>query len=128
MPETDVAPDPRELLARFRASYRDYVVIRRAGRLPEGVEVKTLEEQPLEELELPGSLRRQVDELRDEDPEARYVLVKHLRVVDGTPELVVDDGSELPPDEELVTLSETVTLNTAERVRVVTDIYVARRV
>jgi hypothetical protein len=56
------------------------------------------------------------------------VLVKHLRVVDGTPELVVDDGSELPPDEELVTLSETVTLNTAERVRVVTDIYVARRV
>lgn len=128
MHESDAAPDPRELLVRFRTTYRDYLVVRRAGRLPEGVAVKMLEEQPLDDVELPESLRRQLEELRKEEPDVRYVLVKHLRVVDGTPELVVDDESDLPPDDELVTLSETVTLNTAERVRVVTDIYVARRV
>ena len=128
MHESDTAPEPRELLARFRTSYRDYLVVRRAGRLPEGVSLQPLVEQPLDELELPESIRHQLEELRADEPDARFVLVKHLRVVDGTPELVIDDESELPADEDLLTLSETVTLNTIDRVRVVTDIYVARRV
>lgn len=124
MDERAGAPDPAELLARFRRSYRNYRQLWTApGHAPEGVTLATPEERPLKIGELPEGIRR----LLDAESRKRLTLVKHLRVVDGEPDLLVEDGSDLPPDEELVTLSQTVTLNSAEQVRIVTDIFVARR-
>ena len=50
-----------------------------------------------------------------------------MRLVNAKPEVVVEDESGLPPVEELVTLSQTVTLNTSDRVDVITDLFVARK-
>ena len=55
------------------------------------------------------------------------MLLKYMRIVNGTPEVVVEDESGLPPDEDLLTLSQTVTLNSCDRLHVITDIFVARK-
>lgn len=118
------APDPAELLTRFRRSYRNYPRLWAAtGEVPPGTKVVTPEEAGLEPDSLPADLRR----LLETEQAGKLDLVKHLRIVDNEPQLVVDDDSDLPPDEELVTVSQTLTLNSADRVRVVTDIYVLRR-
>lgn len=119
--------DPRELLSRFRATYRTFAA--RPGptdELPEGA-LKTPAQAPLDEETLPAGARRLLEAYRGEHPDERPVLLKHLRLVDGVPELVVDDEEPLPPDDELLTVSETVTYVTQDRAHVVTDLFVARR-
>jgi hypothetical protein len=122
------ALDPGDQLSRFRASYRNYYKLWTATSVPDGVVLETPAERPLDENDVPEGARRLLDAYREQQPKERFVLLKYMRIVDGEPELVVEDDSGLPPDEELLTLSQTVTLNTSDHVRVITDIFVARRV
>jgi hypothetical protein len=123
------APDPVDLLLRFRAGYRNYhTLVANADELPKDVVVETPATRPLDEQELPEALRRLLEDYRKEHPDEKLELLKYMRLVNGAPELVVEDDLDLPPPEELMTLSQTVTLNTSETVHVVTDIFVARRV
>ncbi len=39
----------------------------------------------------------------------------------------MDDGTDPPPDAELLTLSQTVTVTAVDTLRVVTDLFVRRR-
>jgi hypothetical protein len=119
--------EPRELIRRFRASYQN--LSRRwrgAGGLPPGVTLHTPQERPLTEVELPEPVRRLVAEHREQRPGRRLTFVKHLRTVNGEPVLVVEDDSDLPPEDAILTASQTVTLNTADSLHVVTDVFVAR--
>jgi hypothetical protein len=116
------APDPAELLARFRASYS---TLRVQGAPPAEPQAPIARRPRL--ADLPTAVRRLLDDFREEHPDEQPLLIKHLRVVDGEPAVVVDDGTELPPEDELLTLSQTVTLNSGDRVQVVTDLFVARR-
>jgi hypothetical protein len=121
------AADPGDLLSRFRASYRNYYKLwTTTESVPDGIVLETPTERPLDENDLPDGVRRLLEAYREEHPKERVVLVKYMRIVDGMPEVVVEDESDLPPEEELLTLSETVTLNTRDHVRVITDIFVAR--
>lgn len=113
-------PEPEELLRQFRRSFTD---LRRAS----GASVYTPAEYPLSEDSLPQSLHDLLAEYRRSFPEIRLTIVKYARFVNGDPRLVVDDDTGLPPDPHLMTISHTVTLNSFETVRVVTDLYVLRR-
>lgn len=95
--------------------------------MPEGTTLETPAQRPLSESDLPPALRELAAGYRKEHAGDEPVLVKYMRIVDGEPELVVEDEADLPPDDELLTLSQTVTLNDADRVHVVTDLFVARR-
>jgi hypothetical protein len=66
-------------------------------------------------------------EYRKANPGLKIVIVKYMRTVNGVPETVVDDGLELPPEDEFLSLSQTVTLSTRDHIRVVTEIIVARK-
>lgn len=122
------APDPVDLLNRFRASYRNYhTLLANADTPPMDVVVETPAAHPLDETELPEGIRRLLQTYREDHPDEKLELLKYMRLVNGAPELVLEDDLDLPPSEELVTLSQTVTLNTSERVHVVTDLFVARR-
>lgn len=121
------APDPGELLSRFRASYRNYYKLWTATSVPDGTVLETPAAHPLGEDDLPDGARRLLAAYREEHPKEKFVFLKYMRIVDGFPEVVIEDESDLPPEEELLTLSQTVTLNTDHHVRVITDIFVARR-
>ncbi|MDX6400573.1 MAG: hypothetical protein QOF27_1179 [Gaiellaceae bacterium] len=128
MENPELAPDPRDLLSRFRATYRNYFALSTTPEaVPEGVVLETPATRELSESDLPEGVRRLLEAYREAHREERIVLVKYMRLVDGTPEVVVEDESGLPPVEELVTLSQTVTLNTSDRVDVITDLFVARK-
>jgi hypothetical protein len=126
MEKREHALDPAELLSRFRRSYRNYYALwTQTGRVPDGVTLVTPEKFGLGFERMPEGARRALEAYQEQA--GRVTLLKYLRIVDGEPELVVEDESELPPEEQLVTVSETVTLNSADLVHVVTDIFVARR-
>jgi len=122
------APDPVDLLNRFRASYRNYHTLVASTDEPSpDIAVETPASHPFGEGQLPEGIRRLVETYRVDHPDEKIELLKYMRLVNGAPELVVEDDLDLPPTEELVTLSQTVTLNTIECVHVVTDLFVARR-
>jgi hypothetical protein len=122
------APDPVDLLNRFRASYRNYhTLVANADEPSPDIVVETPASHPFGEGQLPEGIRRLVETYRVDHPDEKIELLKYMRLVNGAPELVVEDDLDLPPTEELVTLSQTVTLNTSECVHVVTDLFVARR-
>ena len=122
------APDPVDLLNRFRASYRNYHTLVASTDEPSpDIAVETPASHPFGEGQLPEGIRRLVETYRVDHPDEKIELLKYMRLVNGTPEFVVEDDLDLPPTEELVTLSQTVTLNTSECVHVVTDLFVARR-
>jgi hypothetical protein len=119
--------EPRELIRRFCASYQNlYRRWRGAGGRPQGVTLQTPQERPLTEADLPERVRRLVAEYRGQHPGRRLTFVKHLRTVDGEPVLVVEDDSDLPAEDVILTASQTVTLNSADSLHVVTDVFVAR--
>jgi hypothetical protein len=123
-----LAPDPHDLLSRFRATYRNYFALSTTpSALPEGVAVETPATRELTESDLPEGVQHLLETYRDAHPDERIVLLKYMRLVNGKPEVLVEDESGLPPVEELVTLSQTVTLNTSDRVDVITDLFVARK-
>ena len=122
--------DPRQFLQQFRRNYVNlYNLWSRATRTaPEGLQLHRPAERPIRESEIPGALKRLVDSYLSAHPGAKLALVKHMRVVNGTPELVIEDESELPPDEEFISFSQTLTLNTADSSEVITELFVGRRV
>lgn len=111
------APDPRDVVSRFRTTYRNYAA---AAARREGAAAP-------DESQLPEAARQALERYRREHADERLELVKHLHLVNGEPESVLDDESPLPAAPELLTLSETVTLATEERLDVVTDVFVLRR-
>jgi hypothetical protein len=126
MPATRQNPEALELIRRFRASYRNLYRLWRGSGPPAGVTLHTPQERPLTDAELPDPLQRLVAEHREQYPKHRLTFIKHLRTVNGEPVIVVEDDRDLPPEEALLTASQTVTLNTGEALHVVTDVFVAR--
>lgn len=120
-------PDPGELLRRFRSTYTNYYTLwTETGSTPDGVELRTPERHPLAEHELPPALQEQLQAYRRAHPDRTIVLIKHMRSVNGSPRVVIEDERDLPEEAHLLTFSQTVTLNAADTVEIITDLYVAQ--
>ena len=126
MEETQVPVEPKELVRRFRQNYVNAHELRRRvpGALPKA-DLKTRNEKPLRENDLPPGLRALLDDYRKRTPGTRVTLLKYQRLENGEPTTIVEDAAGLPEEDALLTLSETVTLTTSSEVRVVTEIVVA---
>ena len=111
------APDPRDIISRFRTTYRNYSALADPAESASHLDVESL----------PEAARRLLETYRSEHPDEHVEVLKHMRVVNSEPGIVVDDGSPLPETRDLLTLSQTVTLATDECVEVVTDVFVASR-
>ena len=119
--------EARELIRRFRDTYHNfYRLWRDAGKRPAGLTLYTPLERPLTEADIPDALRRLVAEYLEHHPSRRATFVKHLRTVNGEAVHVIEDDSDLPAEDAILTASQTVTLNTADSLRVITDVFVAR--
>jgi hypothetical protein len=120
--------DPLELIRRFRQNYTNlFKLWKTTGKTPEGVRLYTPQEEPIREDKLPEALQAQLQAYRKANPKQKISLRKYMRTVNGQPKLVIEDESDLPDEGALLTLSQTVTLNSAEAVEIVTELIVAER-
>ncbi len=115
------------VIRRFRQTYTNYHRLWSATGVPDGVTLLTPEKARLDESHLPVALAEQLANHRERHPGEEVTLVKRMRLVDGEPELVVEDEQDLPDETRLLTLSQTVTVNTRDTLVVITEIFVARR-
>jgi hypothetical protein len=123
MPELDAASVVRS----YRANYVNlYGLWRNGTGVPEGASLTTPAEQPIEELDLPVGLRDAMAQYQQSHPKAATLVpVKYMRIVNGKPELVVEDERPLPEEQDLVSFSQTMTTTSLDEVAVVVDQLVA---
>jgi hypothetical protein len=120
--------DPGGIVRRFRQTYTNYHRLWTAtDGVPEGVVLMTPEEAKLDESQLPAELAVRLAQYREEHPGEKVTLIKRMRTVNGEPELVVEDDRDLPDEDHLLTLSQTVTVNSRDTLLVITELFVARR-
>ena len=128
MKREGATPDPGDFLRRFRRSYTNFRARwNTPDAVPDGVVLQTPDERPLSDADLPDALRGRLEAYRTAHPGQRLTYLKYARFVDGDPRTVVEDDTGLPSEQHLLTLSQTVTLNTSDTLQVVTDLYVLRR-
>jgi hypothetical protein len=118
------ASESADLIRFFRQNYTN--LYRQRARAGAAV-VRTPQEDPIRAEGLPAGLRARLQAYREAHPGETIELLKYMRVTGGRPEKVVEDERDLPGEDQLLVISQTVTLNTKEEVDVVTDILVARR-
>ena len=112
----------------YRENYVNlYALWTNVTGVPEGVDVKTPEEQPILDLDLSSALRDVMAEWEQSHPKTPLTPVKYMRVVDGKPVLVIEDDRPLPDENDLVSFSHTVTTTSTEAVSVVIEHLVATR-
>jgi hypothetical protein len=126
MSEEEVQVNPRELVSQFRRNYVNAHAVKR--QLPNafrGAKLHTLKEKPLKEADLPQEIRSLLMDYRKAHPRSKLTLLKYQQIENGNPVLIVEDEDVLPDESRLLTLSQTVTLNTSAEVRVITRIVIA---
>jgi hypothetical protein len=115
--------NPLDFVRKFRSNYVNLHDLWSG----DGVTLRDPKRSPIKESSLPEATQALLAEYRKANPGLKIVIVKYMRTVNGVPETVVDDGLELPPEDEFLSLSQTVTLSTRDHIRVVTEIIVARK-
>lgn len=122
-------PNPLDFVRRFRSNYVNLHDLWSGDgkRVPEGVTLRDPKRSPIKESSLPKATQALLAEYRKSNPRLEIAIVKYMRTVNGVPETVVEDGSELPPEDEFLSLSQTVTMSTCDHIRVITEIIVARK-
>lgn|SRR5215469_4475901 len=120
--------DPRGLVQQFRKNYVNLFNLWTKGTrpAPQGLQLHRLAERPIRESEISEGLKQLLADYRAAHPDEEISLVKHMRIVNGTPELVVEDESDLPADQEFLSFSQTLTLNTVESSQVITELFIRR--
>jgi hypothetical protein len=108
-------------LARFRQGWFSFGSPQAKARKPAGARLSSPAETPIDKLALPQELR-----IRAQTAGAVEFL-KYLRAVNGKVVEVVDDGSALPSDAELVGVTHSTTTIAADRVEVEAHLLVGRR-
>jgi hypothetical protein len=121
-------PNPRDVVRNFRKNYVNLHTLWMKGKkVPKGVTLVDPKRSPIKEASLPDAIRSLLDEYRKAHPDSNIVVVKYMRMVNGGPEKVVEDETPLPPDDQFLSLTQTVTLSTSEEIRVITEIVLLRR-
>src|SRR3954454_10234462 len=114
--------DPAVTLRTYRDNYTNlYSLWTHVTGVPDGVELKTPKEHPIEKLHLPSGIRDAMAEYERSHPKTPLTPIKYMRLVNGAPVLVVEDERPLPDESDLVTFSHTVSTTSVDAVSVVTD-------
>jgi hypothetical protein len=119
--------DPGTMMRTYRDTYVNlrHLLLQSTG-VPARTKLATPAEQPIEALELPAALQEAITAYQAAHPEAALLTpIKYMKVVQGSPELVIEDDTPLPAETALVTFSHTVTTLSATVADIVTHQLVA---
>ena len=126
MNENEVRIEPREMVRQFRKTYVSAHALRKnAPTALSGTDIKTPKEKPIKEADLPQELRSLLADYRKSHPGAKVALLKYQRIENGKPVSIVEDEAGFPDEDNLLSLSQTVTLASSTEVRVITEMVVA---
>lgn len=128
MPYQNYSLKPLEEIRRFFQTYVNYYILWKKGdATPEGITLTTPEEYPITESSLPEPLKALISEYQSHKPMKQLNFIKYMQSVNGRPELVVEDQDGLPEENEILTVSMTLTINTSDYVKIVTQLFIAKK-
>jgi len=83
-------------------------------------------QQPILNLDLPAALRQAMADFQANNPDGRpLTAVKYMKIVNGKPEIIIEDDNPLPAEEDLVTFSHTLSALSIKSASIVTHQLVA---
>lgn len=126
---SDTAIDPVEYVRSMRENYVSIgnllTQTQTAGKLAEETSIRAPQEQPIAELPLPTGLREEMAAFQRDYQVASLTPVKYMRMVNGVPDLVIEDDAPLPEEQDLVTFSYTTSTVSLKAVKIVSHQVVA---
>jgi hypothetical protein len=119
--------DPVTTINDFQSNYVNISTLLQQGTgVPPGVKLLSPQDQPILNLELPADLRDAITAFQNSNPQAASLTaVKYMRTTNGNPDLVVEDDTPLPDQNNLVTFSHTVSTISVNSVNIVSHQIVA---
>jgi len=122
--------DPVQLTRDFRTNYVNVRNLLMAGTgVPAGTTLATPTAMAIGTIALPPALTQAMADYQASNPDVTSLTpVKYMRTVNGTPDLVIEDDALLPPEDQMVTFSMTVSTLSIKVVNVVTHVMVATTV
>ena len=119
--------DPAATISDFQSSYVNISTLLQQGTGGlEGVKLLSPQDQPILNLDLPTDLRDAIAAFQNSNPTAASLTaVKYMRTTNGKPDIVVEDDTPLPDQNNLVTFSQTVSTIWVNSVNIVTHQIVA---
>ncbi len=120
------AIDPVDQIRDYRNNYVNIHNLAQNTPIPSSISLKTPKQQPIMKLDLPAALRDAMAQFEKNNPDGRKLTaVKYMRTTNGNPDLVIEDDTPLPDENDLVTFSQTVTMLSLKSVSTVTHQLVA---
>ena len=121
------AIDPAAQIRDYRNNYVNISsLVKQSKDAPTNLSLMTPGQQPIQNLDLPAALRQAMADFQADNPDGRPLTpVKYMKVVNGKPELIVEDDNPLPAEEDLVTFSHTLTAVSLKSASIVTHQLVA---
>ena len=118
--------DAAATVSDFQSSYVNIsTLLKQVTGVPEGVKLLSPQDQPILDLDLPADLRAAIATFQNSNPQASISAVKYMRTTNGNPDVVVEDDTPLPDQNNLVTFSQTVSTIWVNSVNIVTHQIVA---
>lgn len=115
---------PLDFIRTFRQNAVNFHNLWQKTGVPPGVQLTTPSQTPITDAQLPPEVLAQVNDYRKSHPNAKVTWNRHMQVVDGALKVVVEDGSALPSETALLTVSRTISINTSDTAHMVTDVFV----
>lgn len=126
MTMTFPAIDPAAQIRDYRNNYVNIHNLAQTTEMPPSVTLRTPKQQPIMKVDLPAALRDAMAQFEKNNPDGRKLTaVKYMRTTNGNPDLVIEDDSPLPAENDLVTFSHTVSVLSSKTASIVTHQLVA---
>jgi hypothetical protein len=103
------AIDPAAQIRRYRSNYVNINSLAKTTTMPASMSLMAPSQQAIMKLDLPPALREEMAEFQKNKASGRTVtVVKYMKITNGVPDIVMEDDSPLPAEQDLVTFSHTV--------------------
>jgi hypothetical protein len=121
------ALDPAAQIRDYRNNYINISsLVKQSKDSPTNLSLITPSQQPILNLDLPAALRQAMADFQANNPDGRPLTpVKYMKIVNGKPEIIIEDDTPLPAEEDLVTFSHTLSALSVKSAGIVTHQLVA---
>ena len=126
MPLSFPAIDPAAQIRDYRNNYVNINTLAKTTAMPASMSLMSTSQQSIMNLDLPVALREAMALFEQKNRDGRRLTaVKYMRITNGSPDIVIEDDSPLPAENDIVTFSHTVSAVSINSANIVTHQLVA---